>query len=1486
MGGDLKETFGRLKCYLICGLLLLLLIDNMVSVDGTGHQNVSINVIDDTLKESLKEKSMSLSSSYFIQNIGQIDSNEIQFYSRGGNIFFTPDAVLYRFSEMEPIDEDGSGHDHYNRYMKETPNEYHEWGVVLKYSFIGSNNVIPEGRDQCTWNTNYFKGSDPEKWYTEVPNYKEIVYPELWDGIDLVYRLKEGSIKYDLIVHPGADPSDIRIRIDGANGLSINLQGDLVIGTDYWDIIDSGLISYYGDGSGGPIPVKFVLMNECEYNINLGAFDKRRSVVIDPLIDYSTFIGGSKNEGGSGIAIDTNGNAYITGSTDDVSTNFPITIGAYDTTHNGVSDVFVTKLNPAGSSLVYSTFIGGSSTDEGHSIVVDSSGNAYITGFTNDASTNFPTTTGAYDTTQNGGHDVFVSMLNPAGSSLVYSTLIGGSSTDEGYDITIDTSGNAYITGHTRSGTTAGYPTTTGAYDTTHNGRADVFMTKLDPTGSSLVYSTFIGGSDNDRGHGIAIDASGNAYVTGWAGSSSIDYPTTSGAYDTTHNGGMDVFVTKLNSAGSSLVYSTFIGGSDHDEGWGIAIDASRSVYITGFTNDASTNFPTTTGAYDTTHNGGVDVFVTKVNTTGSSLVYSTFIGGVDHDRGWGIAIDPSGNAYITGQTGNGGIKNYPTTSGAYDTTYNGGMNDVFMTRLNSTGSSLVYSTLIGGSDDDRGWGIAIYPSGNASITGYTGDGTADYPTSSGAYDTTHNGGNDVFVTSVVSDDVSQPSFGLDSSTLSATTGDQFTFSIEVTDNIEVFSVFVEYWFGIGIPMNMSMTGSDPYTYKITVPSHSTESLSYIFHATDSVGNWAHTSPVMITVKDNDVPVFGIDGSDTTGATGDSFSFSVDVSDNIGVSGVYVEYWFGSGHHLTTIMQGSGSYWINITISSDSTETLQYIFHVNDTADNWNHTIQRNVSLMDNDRPIFGTDSTPSKGTTGDQFTFTIQIIDNIGVSGAFVEYWFGSGNSINQSMLGSGPHTFTITIPSDSIETLHYIFHVNDTADNWNHTIQRNVSLLDKDRPIFGTDSTPGISTTGDQFTFAIQVTDNIAVSTVWIEYWFGEGTHTNDSMSGNGEYTYPLLIPLNSTDSLHYIIHANDISSNWNETDTFDVPIIDNDHPYFGTLSIPVSIGTGEILDCYIQVFDNIEIDAVYFEYWFGFGSHTNITISGSNPYSFYVKIPENSIDPLNYLISAVDGNGNWISLYDDVTVIDIIGPISQPGPDLTHNEDSPIILNGLLSTDNIGIVNWTWKFFESDVEVILYGMERSYIFNQPGKYQIFLKVTDVAMNWQESSFNIIVKDITNPIIDISSLEVDEDSVVTFDGSRCTDNVGIVNWTWSFDDGNGPKTLYGESISNNFSIPGNYTITLTVKDEASNSATDTMMVNVRSILDTHGGDDEKSILDYWWIVLFLLILLILIGGILFVLMRKKTIESLENFTGETIQPPSPIETEGEEITREDNTP
>jgi len=429
---------------------------------------------------------------------------------------------------------------------------------------------------------------------------------------------------------------------------------------------------------------------------------------------WGTFLGGKDTDRGLGIAVDGTGCVYVTGQTRSVG--FPTTVGVYDETYNGGferGDVYVAKFNPTGSDLEYATYLGGSGDDVGYGIAVDGSGSAHVTGFAESypGAVNFPTTTGAFDETPNGYYDVFVVKLDPAGAALDYSTLLGGGDYDLGYQITLDNSGNVYVIGRTSS---VNFPATPGVFDETHNGDEDVFVVKVNLSGSDLDYATYMGGGLWERGYDIAVDSAGCAYVTGRTNSSS--FPVTPGAFDETHNGGRDVFVSKLNAAGSDLEYSTFIGGSAWDWGNSVVLDDVGSAYVTGRT--YSPEFPTTPRAFAPIHNGGIaDAFVVKLHPTGSALDYATFLGGSASDGGCrSTALDGSGNLYMTGYTHS---ADFPVTAGAFDNSYNGGA-DVFVVSFNPIKNVLNHATFLGGSFDDLGYGLAMDDAGDVYVTGDT----------------------------------------------------------------------------------------------------------------------------------------------------------------------------------------------------------------------------------------------------------------------------------------------------------------------------------------------------------------------------------------------------------------------------------------------------------------------------------------------------------------------------------------------------------------------------------------------------------------------------------------------------------------------------------------------------------------------------------------------------------------------------------------------
>jgi hypothetical protein len=638
--------------------------------------------------------------------------------------------------------------------------------AVLRMSIVGAApKPLVSGLDELPGKANYFIGNDRAKWRTSVPTYAKVHYRDVYPGIDLLYYGNQRQLEYDFVVARGADPKKIVLGFQGAERLEIDAQGELVLHAAGGAIHQRKPFIYQEiDGVRREIDGGYVLKGANRVGFQVAAYDSTRPLVIDPVLVYSTFLGGSDFELGSGIAVGSGGNAYVTGCT--ASLDFPTTSGAFQTVNAGGAgggcgnvsdgaDAFVTKLDLSGSALVYSTYLGGSGRDQASGIAVDPAGNAYVTGITE--SSDFPTTPAAFDPSFNGNADAFVTKLDATGAALVYSSFLGGGGFDFGFGIAVDSGGSAYVTGYTES---ANFPTTPAAFDPSLDGGLDAFVTKLDATGVSLVYSTFLGGSNYEWGYGIAVDSGGNAYITGQT--SSVDFPTTPAAVDPSYNGdatcngpsdcSIDAFVTKLDAMGVALIYSSFLGGSADDQGYGIALDSGGNAYVTGCTE--SPNFPTTFGAFQTVKGGGGgscsnawdsgdDAFVTKLDPLGSALVYSTYLGGNGNDQGFGIAVDLAGNAYVTGSTNS---SNFPTTAGAIDTTLNGS-DDAFVTKLNPTGSMLVYSTYLGSSGQDEGRGIALDIAGNSYVTGFTS--SSDFPTTAGAVDTTFNGTVDVFVAKI-----------------------------------------------------------------------------------------------------------------------------------------------------------------------------------------------------------------------------------------------------------------------------------------------------------------------------------------------------------------------------------------------------------------------------------------------------------------------------------------------------------------------------------------------------------------------------------------------------------------------------------------------------------------------------------------------------------------------------------------------------------------
>ena len=672
----------------------------------------------------------------FEVNQGQTDAR-VRFVSRGSgyNLFLTPtESVLTLQAPIAPQTATKSSTTPSITYSRNLIGRGNTQQDVLRMTFVEANpSARVTGLEELPGKSNYILGEDPKRWHTNVPHYLKVKYEDLYAGVDLIYYGNKQQLEYDFIVAPGAEPSSIRFAFDGTQDFEIDAEGDLILSMRGATVRQRKPFIYQEiGGQKHKIDGWYVKTDNQQVGFGIGVYDPSIPLVIDPMLIYSTYLGGSGDDRVEGIATDGAGNVYVAGYT--TSPTFPTTAGTFQVALAGSSDAFVTKLDPSGSTLLYSTYLGGTinGNDRAAAVTVDSQGDAYVTGATD--SFNFPTTPGAFDPLGDSAYDVFVTKLSPSGSSLIYSTCLGGSGAEEPFAIAIDGTGQAHIAGSTKS---LNFPTTPGAFDTSFNGISsnhDAFVTKLNTLGSALVYSTFFGGSSNDQATGIALAPSGNAYVTGVT--SSTNLPTTFGAFDNFLGGSGDAFVVKLNATGSGMFYSTYLGGSDSDVGFGIALDASGQAYVTGYATSA--DFPVTSSAFDRFFGGGVDVFVTKLNSSGSGLIYSTFLGGSGFDVGFAIAVDGSGQAYVTGHTNS---STFPTTFGAFDTVYAGmGFSDAFITKLSASGSTLSYSSYLGGdSNHDEGRSIAIDVAGNVYVGGKTA--STSFPTTVGTYDTSYNGG-------------------------------------------------------------------------------------------------------------------------------------------------------------------------------------------------------------------------------------------------------------------------------------------------------------------------------------------------------------------------------------------------------------------------------------------------------------------------------------------------------------------------------------------------------------------------------------------------------------------------------------------------------------------------------------------------------------------------------------------------------------------------
>ncbi len=694
---------------------------------------------------------------YFVENRGQLDKR-VGYYIQGRDktVYFSDTGVTFALHSGSPATSSSAdGSNSAQRY-------------IVKLDFVGARaGVKPEGRNAAEATFSYFTGPK-ENWKAGMKSYSELVYRELWPGIDLVYAGTVNRMKYTFHVRPGADPNQIKLAYRGASTVQLNPAGELEIATPTGGFKDDQPISHQTlNGKLREVKTAFALPTESPAETNakprdevrqvfgfkLDAYDATQELVIDPaVLVYCGYIGGSGGSGDSeqaeDIAVDSAGNAYVTGWTDSNQSSFPVTAGP-DLTYSAFTDAYVAKVNAAGTALLYCGYIGGTGSDRGYGIAVDSAGNAYIAGQSGSSQVTFPVIVGP-DLTSS-GTDAFVAKLNPAGSALLYCGYIGGNSTDSGYDIAIDSSGNAYVVGETFSTQTTfpdgdGFGAVPGA-DQTHNGSNDAFVAKVSANGTGLVYASYLGGSGSDIGWGIALDSSNNAIISGQTASDQTTFPTGTGfgaltTFDGTYNTNTDAFLAKFDAAGTALLYAGYVGGNGSDYGYDVAVNGSGAAYLAGYAASTQTTFPDgdpdnndtfPVPGIDQTYNNP-DAFLAIISSAGA-LTYATYIGGNGFDAAYGVAVDASNNVYLSGESLS-STADFPKDGGftgiaGFDQTFNGNV-DAFIVRLNSAGTAYDFATFLGGSREDRARDIALDSANNVYVVGFARSDESTFPVTNG----------------------------------------------------------------------------------------------------------------------------------------------------------------------------------------------------------------------------------------------------------------------------------------------------------------------------------------------------------------------------------------------------------------------------------------------------------------------------------------------------------------------------------------------------------------------------------------------------------------------------------------------------------------------------------------------------------------------------------------------------------------------------------
>lgn len=1323
----------------------------------------------------------------FTENLGQLSDPSIRFYTPSGGVALLESGVVITLTEP-PTAAAATGGPLQSPSPRTSPGvppgpataDGPSDATVVRTAFGGSNPSTPLGSDPVDGVSNFFVGSDPSRWATGVRTFREVIYPDLWDGVDLVYRLSGGRLKYDLVLAPGADAGAVRFRVEGGD-VGLDSGGGLVVSTAGGALREDPPVAFLRDDPSATVGCAFYVAGDGSYGFSLGARDPSRWLVIDPLVN-STFLGGSNYDEGQAVALTGDGDVLVAGSTRSI--DFPFTPGAVQRSLTGTSCAFVSKLDRNLTRLVFSTYFGGTGWDYGSDVGVDGSGNVYLAGVT--FSSDLPVSSGAFQRSLSGTSDAFVCKLDANGTSMLYSTYLGGSGKEyASYQfslrISVDPSGSVLLASST---TSTDMPTTSGALQADLAGDEDGYVCRLNASGASLDMCTYLGGTAFDYLYDMVVSDDGTIYLAGQTGSD--DLPTTGGVYQEDHTGDYsDIFVGALAADGGSLDFLTYVGSWSGDSARALAVDDRGAVCVHG--TSTGVTFPTTDGAFQETATGAnTHPVVFKLSADGSDLVWSTFLAGTGSDEARGIALDVLGNAYLTGYAGS---LDFPTTDGCFQNA-NRGSYDCYFSVLSADGSGLLESTYVGMTSLDAAMGLVFDGDASLYIAGFTS--SDRFPTTAGALQGTYGGGNgDAFVMRFV----------LDLIPPRADAGPDVVVDQHETVTFDASRC----WDNLGI-VNYSWT----FTYDGAPVVLGGEGPSFTFHEAgeyvvnltvrDLAGNvgW---DLVKVTVRDITAPVADA-GEDVMVRQYQTVLFDGSgSSDNVGIQALRWNFTY-----LGTEVDLLGA---RPAFTFQEAGTYRVLLNVTDAAGNW-AVDEVNVTVLDVTAPVAdaGRDLTVDQGETVKLDGSGSR--DNVGIVGwtwTFVE------DGHNVTLEGATPnHTFDVP----GVYTV--LLTVRDAGGN-TATDTVVVEVRDTERPLADAGEDLEVDQDSTVVFDGSGSSDNTGVRSLeWSFEYDGmtvrlEGATPNFFFHTAGVYTVLLTVT--------------DLAGNWG-TDYVTVSVLDTTRPI---------ADAGPDLDA--DQHERVDLDGsgswdssgVVRWVWVLTYRGSELSLEGARPTLILDDAGEYRVT-----LTVFDPTGNNDTDTTTVTILDVTAPVAVAGDDVEVPQGTAVDLDGSLSTDNVGVEGWVWSFTYDGTDERLEGEVRSFTFLTPGVYVVTLEVADAAANTATDPLVVTVLDITPPVaVGPRDMNLDLGDRARFDGSGSTDNVGIVEWKWtiSFEGHSYTEELDGPDVNYRFDQAGKHKVMLTVTDAQGNSDSMTFTVTVE------GG------VSPWWIVIVVIVVVFVLSAL-----------------------------------------